>query len=151
MAGRYPSHKWLDQKSCSDFRVPSQKDLRPYFTDKPYRIHKNEYQVDMVVQMILGGLGHNDVPYNGSISIRDLRNFRVETVMLLAKRLAEYIIVPQRYGHQPSNVVAASLNVFAYRIRRFRYFHGLETKPIRIISKHKLGLLVQKVIDTEYI
>ena len=151
MAGKIPTHKWIDQKACSDFIVSSQADLRPYFTDKPYRIHKNEYQVDLVAQMILRGLGHDDVPYSGSINIRDLRNFRVETVMIIAKRLAEYIIVPQRYNHDPRNVVSSSLNVFAYRIRRFRYGHGLDNKPIRMISKHKLGLLVQKILDTEYI
>ena len=151
MPGKYPTHKWLDQKSCSDYRVPTPKDLRPYFTDKPHRIHRNDYQIDLVAQLILRGLGHDDVPYSGSIYIRDLRNFRVETVMLLAKHLAEYIIAPQRYGHDPRNVIASSLNVFAYRIRRFRYGHGLVTKPIRMISKHKLGLLVQKVLDTEYL
>ena len=31
MAGKFPTHKWIDQKACSDFFVPSQADLRQYF------------------------------------------------------------------------------------------------------------------------
>jgi hypothetical protein len=31
MAGKFPTHKWIDQKACSDFLAPSQADLRQYF------------------------------------------------------------------------------------------------------------------------
>ena len=150
MAGKVPTHKWIDQKACRDFIVSSQADLRQFFGKDSHRIHKKEFAVYSLGESIVMGLGHGDI-FNADISIRYLENFRVEAAMLLAKHLAEYIIAPQRYGHHPRHAIASSINLFASRIGRFRSGHKLSYKSRRMISKHQLGILVARMCEHSYL
>ena len=147
MAGKYGLKSG---KACRDFLCPTNADLRYNFTKDPYRLHKKSFAVYAMGEMVLRRLGHGDI-ISADINIRDLEKFKVEVVMFLAKRMAVYAIAPQRYAHNPSNMVASSVNAFSGRIQRFRYGHKLVSKQKRLISKAKLGDLIAELCDNSYL
>ena len=150
MAGKYGYKTGLH---CRDYICPSNADLREYFTREGWRLHKRDRRLYLLAERVLCGLGHSDLFYNELefIPLSDISKFHTETVMFLAKRLALYIIAPQQYGHHPRNIISASLNYFTGRMFRFRMGHKLSKKPTRNVSKAKLGLLIDEVLDNVFI
>ncbi len=148
MPGKYPSYKYHDQKHAGDFIVKSSADLREYFGKDPQKIHKCHQYVYSLGSKIIFGLGGEDLAV---ISFRDFSKFQVEAATSLARRMAEYIIYPQRFNHDPTSVIASALMVFTHRVHRVRSGHGLPARSKRPLSKHQFGLLVKKLQDDNWL
>ena len=150
MAGKYGLKSG---KACGDYACPSTADLRGFFTKEGWRLHKGDNRLYLLAERVLCGLGHSDLFYNDGehIPLSDLNKFYTETVMFLARRLAVYIIAPQRYGHHPRNIIATSLNCFTGRIQRFRSGHKLPFRSRYAISKSSLGHLIDEILDNEFL
>ena len=123
-------------------------DIHHYFEHNPYRIHRNEPMVYALGGMILKELGHSDI-LSAPLKKRDLDKFLVETSFFIAKRLALFMVVPQRYS-QARNMIAASVNAFSARIARFRSGHGMLHKKKRMLCKELIHFL-DELIDDGYL
>lgn len=137
-------------RACSDYLASSGAELRVIFGRDANRLHKGEHGLTLLAQMILRKLGHVDISET-HIPIRDLHNFHVEIVGILAKNLAEYMLVPQRYNDEPRNVIAGALTMFMRRIRRFRGGHNLDYMPLYPLTKRKYGYLIDKIMDNGFL
>ena len=148
----YPEHLFKKRR-CRDYACPSNADLRGYFTHQTYRLHEKSFKVYALAEMVLRRLGHSDIVDNslGNIPFSHLEKFKVETTMFLAKRLALYILHPQRYGHHPSNIISSSLMFFTERIWRFRGGWKLPKKHRYQIKKSEVGILVEELCDNSYL
>ena len=148
MAGKYPSHKYHDQKHAGDFRVLTNADLRVYFGKDPKQVHKEHQYLYSLGNKVIFGLDGEDLT---AIPFRDFQNFQVEAATSLARRMAEYIIYPQRFAHDPTSVIASALMVFTHRVHRVRSGHGLPARSKRPLTKHQFGLLVKKLQDDNWL
>ncbi|OYZ26135.1 MAG: hypothetical protein B7Y23_02800 [Sulfurovum sp. 16-42-52] len=145
-----PRYGRKTNKACNDYYCPTVDEIKGYFSKDAYRIHKKDDTIYNLADRILCRLGHCDI-LDANISIKNLTHFRVEVVMFLTRRMAVYAIVPQRYGHNVRNILAASVNAFSGRIYRFRAGHKLPTKTRRQISKAKLERLISDLCENEYL
>lgn len=137
-------------KSCSDYACPTVDDIKNYFDCHPVRFHHNEPMVYILGEQILKRMGHSDI-LSAPIKKRDLDKFMIETVFFLARRLAVFMVVPQRYGGQARNMIATSINSFSGRIYRFRVGHKMPTKTRRQINKRALSSLIDDLVDDGYL
>ena len=138
-------------KHCKDFVVSSHQELNTLFGSFPQRVHKNNPLLFSLADMVLMRLDHEDILKSDSIKFRDIKNFKVEIITKIARNLAEYILVPQRFNNDPSSVVASSLNLFTYRIGRFRSGHKLPMKTLHPLTKRQFGFLVKDILDNPFI
>lgn len=146
MARRYLQ----SNKACSDYACPTVDDIKDYFDCHPVRFHHNEPMVYALGEQILRKMGHGDI-LNAPMSKNNLDKFLVETVFFLARRIAVFMVVPQRYGGQARNMIATSINSFSGRIYRFRAGHKMPTKTRRQITKRALSILIDDLVDDGYL
>lgn len=147
---QYPEEMFRGRR-CRDWYCPTNAEIRDFFMKEGHRLHHRCHEVYRLADDVLVGLGHGDILDSDLIPLRDRNKFRIEVSQFIAKRLAIYLIKPQRYGNQARNILAVSLNFFTGRIFRFRMGWGLSKKPTRMVSKSQFGLLIDDLVEHEYL
>ena len=149
MAGKYSRFRECNIKHASSFRLLDKSEMKLLFSKDTIYLHRGEERFYQLGESIIQGLGQGDI--TRIINIRDSQKLRIEASNWLAKHLAIYMLKPQRYAHDPSNVIAPALHLFALRLGRVRAGHKLPFKSTYQLKKSEFGTLVAKLQDNDWL
>ena len=136
-------------RRCRDYLSYSQKDLREVF-GMSFKRGYDRHMVDSLAYGILRKYDSLDCLAE-PIPFRDRNNFSMEIVSFLARNLALYMLLPQRFGHKSRNVLASAFMRFTRRIQKYRSGHGLSFRTGENLTKKEFGYLIDYLDDQEYL
>ncbi len=139
-----------DNRRCCDYFAYRSRELAYYF-GKNYRGRIfDRGLIDSFVYGLLRKLGMLDC-LDASICIRDRTKLSTEIIMMLARNLAVYLVLPQRYGGKSRNMLSTAMMLLTIRLLRYRSGHGLPFRSKYALTKKEFGHVIDFIDNSEYL